>query len=91
MNQTEILTLMSLPLTGAGNAERLLALLGEDWKYVPQIRRWLRWNGRFWQEEEEAAVYVAAVNAFRELSAAIRSLPNTYDKREMLRRQSVAD
>ena len=91
MNQTEIFTLMSLPLTGAGNAERLLALLGEDWKYVPQIKRWLRWNGRFWQEEEEAAVYVAAVTAFRELSAAIRSLPNTYDKREMQRRQSVAD
>ena len=91
MNQTDVLTLMSLPLTGAGNAERLQALLGECWKYVPQIKRWLRWNERFWQEEEDAAVYMAAVNAFRELSAAIRSLPNSYDKMEMLRRQNITN
>lgn len=91
MEQTEILKLMALPLTGAGNAERLQALLGENWKYVPQIKRWLRWNGRFWQEEEYAAVYVAAVTAFRELSAAIRNLPNSYDRMEMLRRQNIAN
>lgn len=53
MEQTEILKLMALPLTGAGNAERLQALLAKDWRYVPQIRYWVRWNGRFWQEEEE--------------------------------------
>ncbi|MBR4907962.1 MAG: hypothetical protein IKZ43_02995 [Acidaminococcaceae bacterium] len=70
MDQTEIQRLMNLPLTGAGNAERLQALLAENWKYVPQIKRWLQWNGRFWQEDEEAAVYVAAVTAFRQLSAA---------------------
>ena len=91
MEQTEIQQLMSLPLTGAGNAERLQALLAENWKYVPQIKRWLQWNGRYWQEEEEAAVYVAAVAAFRQLSAAIRSLPNSNDKTEMQRRQSIAD
>ena len=91
MEQTEIQQLMALPLTGAGNAERLQALLGENWKYVPQIKRWVRWNGRFWQEEENAAVYMAAINAFRELSAAIRSLPNSYDRMEMLRRQNIAN
>lgn len=91
MDQTEIQKLMNLPLTGAGNAERLQALLAENWKYVPQIKRWLQWNGRYWQEEEEAAVYVAAVAAFRQLSAAIRSLPNSNDKTEMQRRQSIAD
>ena len=91
MEQTEIQKLMALPLTGAGNAERLQALLGENWKYVPQIKRWVRWNGRFWQEEENPAVYMAAINAFRELSAAIRSLPNSYDRMEMLRRQNIAN
>ncbi|MER2139742.1 MAG: hypothetical protein ABS965_06430, partial [Succiniclasticum sp.] len=90
MEQTEIQRLMDLPLTGAGNAERLQALLAENWRYVPQIKRWLRWNGRFWQEEEEAAVYVAAVTAFRQLSAAIRSLPASNDTIEMLQRQSIS-
>ena len=90
MEQTEIQRLMDLPLTGAGNAERLQALLAENWRYVPQIKRWLRWNGRFWQEEEEAAVYVGAVTAFRQLSAAIRSLPASNDRIEMLQRQSIS-
>ena len=90
MDQAKTVTLMNLPLTGAGNAERLQALLAENWKYVPQIKRWVRWNGRYWQEEEESAVYVAAVTAFRQLSAAIRSLPNSNDRIEMLRRQSIA-
>ena len=46
MNQTQIKHLMNLPCTNPGNAERLHALIGGDWKFVPQINRWVHWNGQ---------------------------------------------
>ena len=51
MNQTQIQYLMNLPYTDPGNAERLHVMIGSDWKFVPQINRWVHWNGKRWQEE----------------------------------------
>ena len=50
MNQTQIQYLMNLPYTDPGNAERLHVMIGSDWKFVPQINRWVHWNGKRWQE-----------------------------------------
>ena len=82
---------MNLPLTDAGNANRLHSLLGDDWKFVPQLNRWLHWNGQRWQEETDGSIRVAAMEAFRNLAADIRSLPSCHDMKEMQHRQKVAD
>ena len=91
MNKTKIIYLMNLPLTDAGNANRLHSLLGDDWKFVPQLNRWLHWNGQRWQEETDGSIRVAAMEAFRNLAADIRSLPSCHDMKEMQHRQKVAD
>ena len=91
MEEAKIIYLMNLPLTDAGNANRLHSLLGDDWKFVPQLGRWLHWNGQRWQEETDGSIRVAAMEAFRDLAADIRSLPSCHDMKEMQHRQKVAD
>ena len=91
MNQTQINYLMDLPYTNPGNAERLHAMIGSDWKFVPQIDRWVHWNGQRWQEETNAVLRNAAVTAYRQLASAIRSLPQTSDLREQSHRSYVLD
>ena len=82
---------MNLPYTNPGNAERLHAMIGSDWKFVPQINRWVHWNGQRWQEETNTALRNAAVTAYRQLASAIRSLPQTSDPTEQKRRVFVLD
>ena len=91
MNKTQIKYLMNLPCTNPGNAERLHALIGSDWKFVPQINRWVHWNGQRWQEETNAALRNASVDAYRQLASAIRSLPQTLDPAEQKHRAYVLD
>ena len=91
MNHTQTLYLMNLPYTDPGNAERLHAMIGSDWNFVPQINRWVHWNGQRWQEETNAALRNVAVAAYRQLASAIRSLPQTLDQTEQKRRANVLD
>ena len=91
MNQTQIQYLMNLPYTDPGNAERLHVMIGSDWKFVPQINRWVHWNGKRWQEETNAVLRNVAVTAYRKLASAIRSLPQTLDQTEQKRRANVLD
>ena len=65
MNQTQIQYLMNLPYTDPGNAERLHVMIGSDWKFVPQINRWVHWNGKRWQEETNAVLRNVAVASYR--------------------------
>ena len=90
MNQTQIQYLMNLPYTDPGNAERLHVMIGSDWKFVPQINRWVHWNGKRWQEETNAVLRNVAVTAYRKLASAIRSLPQTLDQTEQKRRANVS-
>lgn len=46
----------AFPLTDTGNAERLVALYGNDLRYSPQRRMWLLWNGREWQWDERGLI-----------------------------------
>ena len=91
MNQAQIKYLMNLPCTNPGNAERLHVLIGDDWKFVPQINRWVRWNGQRWQEETNAALRNASVDACRQLASAIHSLPQTLDPTEQKHRAYILD
>ena len=91
MNQTQTQYLMNLPYTNPGNAERLHAMIGSDWRFIPQVNRWVHWNGQRWKEETTSALRNAAVAAYRQLDSAIRSLPQTFDFTEQKHRGFVLD
>ncbi len=69
-------TLSSLPLTDAGNAERLILLHGERVRYVRAWRAWRTFDGRTWEagpemvmrlmRETTRATYAAAVALLEE-------------------------
>jgi putative DNA primase/helicase len=44
--------LLMFPFTDAGNAERIIALYGEDIRYCLEMKRWLIWNGVRWAVDE---------------------------------------
>lgn len=89
MQKTETIKIMSFPLTDAGNAERLQILMTADWRYIPEIRKWLHWQGQHWKEVEQASVLVAAVEAFRQMADAVCKLPRPQDEYERKRRDAV--
>ena len=89
MQKPEIFKILNFPLTDAGNAERLQTVMAGDWRYIPEIRRWLHWNGQHWKETEQAAVLVAAVEAFRQMADAVCKLPRPQDEYERKRSDAV--
>lgn len=53
------------PLTDLGNAERLRQRHGEDLRHCHPWKKWLRWNARYWQEDQTGAITAAAVDTVR--------------------------
>jgi P4 family phage/plasmid primase-like protien len=45
----------SYPWNDAGNALRLHDLHGDDMLFVPELNRWLVWDGRVWADDQGAA------------------------------------
>ncbi len=91
INRATTLQLLEMQSTQMGNAERLHVLLGGECNYVPELKCWLQWNGRYWEAQSENAMMLRIGNAARELSQAIRLLPSAADRKEMQRRQQVCD
>ncbi len=45
-----------LRLHDEGNARRFVDFFGHEFRYVAEMRKWLIWNGRYWQLDVENAV-----------------------------------
>lgn len=43
-------------MTDLGNAQRLVALFGQDIRFIPQFKSWFYWNGKIWQRDENGEV-----------------------------------
>jgi P4 family phage/plasmid primase-like protien len=54
--------------TDSGNAELLVAVYGEDFKYLHDAKKWLHWDGHRWSQDGTAEINRAA-------KAAIRAMP----------------
>lgn len=54
-------------LTDVGNATRLARRASGDFLYVPQWRRWLRWDGRRWADDDQGAITGLAVEVTKEM------------------------
>lgn len=84
-------TLMNFPLSDAGNAERLEILIGENWRYVSQIKSWLHFTGKRWEEDTPEVLAVAAIEGYRRLQDAIFAMPAPTDKAERKRREMLTN
>jgi putative DNA primase/helicase len=62
--------LLDLPLTDAGNAERLVLLHGDRFRWAVDRKTWLAWDGRRWAEGSEDRVRALALDAIRQTQAA---------------------
>lgn len=89
MEKTKVYQATAFALTDAGNAERLEMMLGDQWQYVPEIKRWLQWDGTRWREQEDETILISCVNSFRRLTDEIYKLPKPADKYERARREAV--
>ena len=83
--------LINFPLSDAGNAERLEVLIGENWRYVSEIKSWLHFTGKRWQEDTPEVLAVAAIEGYRKLQDAIFAMPAPTDKAERKRREMLTN
>ncbi len=51
---------MTFPYTDSGNAERLIADHGEDFRYLHDRGKWLHWDGKRWSHDRTAEIHRAA-------------------------------
>lgn len=68
MNQDDLQKLFFLPTTDKGNAERITAMIGIDWRYIWQGKYWLHWNGTKWEKTDELALVKPVIDCFRQLA-----------------------
>jgi putative DNA primase/helicase len=62
--------LVDLPLTDAGNAERLVLLHGDRFRWAVDRKTWLAWDGRRWAPGSDDRVRALALAAIRQTQAA---------------------
>jgi putative DNA primase/helicase len=72
--------LVDLPTTDAGNAERLVLLHGDRFRWAVDRKTWLAWDGRRWAEGSEDKVRALALDTIRQTQAAAVRLDNDHRK-----------
>lgn len=66
--------LAAYPFTDYGNAERLVAMYGDDVRFCTVWSKWLIWDGRRWRVDDTGEVYRMAKAVVRALYAEIPTL-----------------
>lgn len=75
MKAKQVMELMNLPRTDAGNAERLRLYFKNTWKYLPQYKSWMRWDGHRWEGRNTLELNRFVAQAFRQMALEIYRLP----------------
>lgn len=63
-------------LSDVGNAGRLARRAAGEYLYVPEWRRWLRWDGRRWAEDKRNTIRELAVEVARDILIEARNEPD---------------
>jgi putative DNA primase/helicase len=71
--------LLSFPHTDTGNAERLVAMFGNDIRFCPELKKWLAWDGRRWSCGDVRHVKRLFKKTIREM---YRQAADVQDKRQ---------
>jgi putative DNA primase/helicase len=73
--------LVTLPLTDTGNAERLVLLHGDRFKWAVDRETWLAWDGHRWAEGSEDRVRALALDTVRQTQAAALRVTDEHRKK----------
>ena len=71
-------------LTDLGNAERLVALHGQDLRYCHPWGKWLVWDGKLWQEDGTAEVMRRAKETVRLMYAEAANIEDKADREALI-------
>jgi P4 family phage/plasmid primase-like protien len=72
------------PLTDTGNAERFVAMFGNEVCYSFTTKSWWIWNGKIWREDTKGIVDRLAVQAIRSIIADAATVDNMQVRDAML-------
>jgi putative DNA primase/helicase len=75
--------LLHFPLTDTGNAERLVAMYGNEVRYCPEVKKWLVWTGCLWQIDRDGAMGRFSKRTVRTLYAQAASMAASDDQRSI--------
>ena len=67
--------ILAYNFSDVGNAERLVALYGKNLRFSSNRGRWLVWNGKYWQVDEDGHVERLAQAVVRKIQDAGEELP----------------
>lgn len=77
------------PLTDAGNGERLVALHGDNLRYLNDYREWRVWNGSRWKTDKTSEVARLAKDTARQMMAEAVGVSDS-EVRKTLAKWSIA-
>jgi putative DNA primase/helicase len=73
----------SFHLTDLGNADRLTHKFGEDIRYVKQWKKWLIWNGKYWEIDNKNLITAMASATVLDIYEEAK-VAGSKDRREMI-------
>ena len=73
----------SVEMSDAGNATRLLDRHSKNLRYIPQLKRWLIWNGQYWQVDEQNAYMLFAEDTLRSIYSQAGATTKQADRKGM--------
>jgi putative DNA primase/helicase len=74
-------------LTDSGNAERLVRLYGNMFRYAPEFKKWLLWDGSRWVMDTPSGIKLLAKATVRSMMTEAQELPD--DQRVRLIKHSL--
>lgn len=77
--------LVTANLTDMGNAERLVAHVGRDLRYVHLSETWFEWTGKRWEKDETGAAMRRAWSTVRAAALQAEELEEDKDRSRLLR------
>ena len=70
-------------LTDVGNARRLVKHIEGNFHYVPQWRKWIFWNGKYWEVDQVGKIMQAAKNTVRGIYNETKAEPDAKKRKEI--------
>ncbi|MBF0474659.1 MAG: DNA primase [Deltaproteobacteria bacterium] len=81
---TQVNQALDFKLTDLGNAERLVALHGDDLRYCGAWRKWLVWDGNRWTLDNDKAVMRKAQQSIRHIYVEAAEITDLDEKKKVL-------
>ncbi|MGH9522128.1 MAG: phage/plasmid primase, P4 family [Terriglobales bacterium] len=77
--------------TDGGNAERLVALHGENFRFLQDAKQWLHWDGRRWKRAADRAIHQAAKATVAAMYQSIASIEQEDERKRFAKWCAQAD